>query len=115
MKVVQTSTPECQNLLSDEMQYYECVARKHFISVYHPVGTCKMGPASDPRAVVDSRLKVYGIEGLRVIDASIMPIVTRANTNAPSIMIGEKGSDLIKKDWLSENNDCKDHFCNIGK
>ena len=62
-------------------------------TIFHPVGTCKMG--SDPMAVVDDRLRVHGIDGLRIIDASIMPTITSGNTNAPTVMIAEKGASFI--------------------
>ena len=71
-------------------------ARNAHGSYHHGVGTCKMGPASDPMAVVDSNLKVHGIDNLYVADASIMPTIPHANTNVTSIMIGERLSDIVK-------------------
>jgi len=64
-------------------------------TAYHPIGTCRMGPAG-PSTVVDEKLKVHGLEGLRIADASIFPTMPSGNTNAPSIMVGEKCADLIR-------------------
>ena len=69
-------------------------ARNISQTIYHPTSTCKMG--SDPMAVVDDQLRVHGIANLRVADASIMPTITSGNTNAPTIMIGERAADLIR-------------------
>ncbi|MEM1275985.1 MAG: GMC family oxidoreductase N-terminal domain-containing protein [Pseudomonadota bacterium] len=73
-------------------------ARNTSTTIYHPTGTCKMGPAEDGLSVVDSKLNVHGVRGLRVADASIMPQIVSGNTNAPAIMIGERASDFIRAD-----------------
>lgn len=91
--------PACREFEFPSEKYWRC-SLKHMVSTtYHPTSTCKMGPPSDPSAVVDSRLKVHGVQGLRVVDASVMPNIVSGNTNAPSIMIGERASDFIKADW----------------
>ncbi|XP_001355518.2 glucose dehydrogenase [FAD, quinone] [Drosophila miranda] len=92
--------PGCEQVPLFTDAFWECMVRRYTSTIYHPVGTCKMGPYWDKDAVVDAKLRVYGIRGLRVIDASIMPKLVSANTNAPVIMIAEKGSDMIKEFWI---------------
>jgi len=85
-------------------QYYEHAARTiSAFTSYHPIGTCKMGAASDPLAVVDPHLKVKGVTNLRVVDASIIPLQTSGNTQVPVFMIGEKASHMIKAEWGLKN------------
>lgn len=99
-KLLRPSLPACDCFLDSNLDdYYRCYLGQLTVSSFHPVGTCKMGPHTDINAVVDHRLRVRGVENLRVIDASIMPIVPSANTNAATVMIGEKGSDFVKSYW----------------
>lgn len=95
----------CSSEAQDSDDYWRCYIRHLSSTVYHPTGTTKMGPNGDETAVVDSRLRVNGVRGLRIIDAGIMPNIVSANTNAPTIMIGEKGADFVKEDWANVRND----------
>ncbi|KAF2881940.1 hypothetical protein ILUMI_24237 [Ignelater luminosus] len=99
-KIVEYTLPNCKEYDFDTDEFWRCAIRNIGSHLYHQVGTCKMGPEGDPSAVVDPRLRVHGIKGVRVIDGSIMPRITSGNTNAPIMMIGEKGAELIKEDWL---------------
>lgn len=99
VKFIRKRVNACSRFKWGTYRYFECVITRYTSTIYHPSGTCKMGPSYDEDAVVDPRLKVYGIKKLRVADASIMPHIVRGNINAPCIMIGEKVSEMIKEDW----------------
>lgn len=103
-----TPTPSCIQYPFGSDRYWECYARTDTDPENHQVGSCHMGPSSDQMAVVDPELRVSGVKNLRIMDASVMPVVVSGNTNAAVIMIAEKGSDFIKKRWL--RNDVGNRF-----
>ena len=89
----------CGNHSPGSVDYLQCMIKHWSCHYWHFVGTCKMGPKSDPSSVVDSRLNVHGANGLRVVDASIMPLIVSGNTNAATIMIAERAATFIMEDW----------------
>ncbi|CRK90469.1 CLUMA_CG004124, isoform A, partial [Clunio marinus] len=93
--------PSCAQHEFGSDDYWRCAIRTFCVSLHHQVGTCKMGPSSDPTAIVSPELKVYGVKRLRVVDTSIIPESTTSHTNAASFMIGERAADFIKDDWRS--------------
>lgn len=98
-QLVRLPIADCDKMQYLSIKYWECYSKHFSSSLYHPVGTAKMGGKSDPEAVVDNRLKVHGMQGLRVADASVMPTIPSGHTDAAAIMIGERVVDFIRDDW----------------
>ena len=96
LKTVVSPGTQSKELTADR-ERLDAWLREHAVPFYHPIGTCRMGAVEDATAVVDPSCRVRGVERLRVIDASIMPSVTRANTNLTTIMIAEKMADELKR------------------
>ncbi|XP_055933565.1 glucose dehydrogenase [FAD, quinone]-like [Argiope bruennichi] len=96
-KPFETLFPGCEQFYGNDDSYFTCIARGAVVTLSHPVGTAKMGDPRDPTTVVDPLLRVKGIQGLRVVDASVMPTLPSGNTNIPTIMIAEKAADIIKQ------------------
>ncbi|CAB3220578.1 unnamed protein product [Arctia plantaginis] len=90
---------QCPELSFNSDEYWECAIRTLTATLHHQIATCRMGPENDPLAVVDPELRVHGVHRLRVIDSSIIPRTLSVHTHAPAVMIGEKGSDMIKATW----------------
>lgn len=98
-KIYTKKYPNCASYNFGSDGYWECAVRTMTSTLHHQIATCKMGPRSDPEAVVDPELRVHGVTNLRVVDSSIIPRTIAAHTNAPAIMIGEKAADMIKANW----------------
>lgn len=96
LKLDRTPVPGCEDLQFGSDEYWKCAIRRQTNPVFHQAGTCKMGPDSDAEAVVDPQLRVKGVRGLRVVDGSIMPMMVAGNSLAPTMMIAERASDIMK-------------------
>lgn len=99
MRLYENPVPGCENIRFNTDEYWECAVRTVSVTLHHQTTSVKMGPVWDSKAVVDHRARVYGIDGLRVADASIIPLSLLCHTSIPAYMVGEKVSDLIKEDW----------------
>ena len=108
-----TKLAACQSHECRSDAYWECFIRHTAQTTYHPTSTCKMGAIDDPSAVVDPTLKVKGVQGVRVVDASVMPTIVSGNTNAPTIMIAEKAVDLIRN--IDTVQSIRDHISSFGQ
>ncbi|KAJ8667360.1 hypothetical protein QAD02_009022 [Eretmocerus hayati] len=102
-KFAKIPAPLCDHFQFKTLAFYKCLAEQYTFTDNHFAGTCRMGPDNDKNSVVNPRLKVKGLSRLRVIDSSIMPEIPRGGANAPTVMIAEKGSDMIKHDWLESH------------
>ncbi|XP_061391342.1 glucose dehydrogenase [FAD, quinone]-like [Musca vetustissima] len=102
MEIVRIPMEECDRFEFKSRNYWLCYTKYFTNSCYNVAGTVRMGAEEDMEAVVNSRLKVKGVRNLRVADASIMPSITSANINGPTIIIGEKAADMIKEDWAED-------------
>lgn len=99
VNIIKLNLPECDNFKYKSDEYWQCYSRMMSTTLYHPTGTAKMGQVTDKDSVVDPTLKVKGTSSLRVADASVMPKIVSTNTNAATIMIGERCADFIKEEW----------------
>lgn len=103
-KLLPRAYPGCEHVPFRSDEYWVCLLMNYGSSLQHQSGTCKMGPSTDPDAVVNPELQVYGIKGLRVADAAIIPILPASHTNAVVFMIGEKAADIVKNYWKNGGN-----------
>lgn len=106
-RLTPTRLPQCAHHAYKSDEYWSCMARYFTGTLHHQSGTCKMGPATDPNAVVDPELRVHGVKNLRVVDASIFPKVPGAHLYAPTLMVGEKAADMIKRSWRHDQHQQK--------